>query len=324
MMRRSQIFSVWIFAATLALAAGSVAAQAHGRAEASLPPLSDSLMGQAKLDYEAARILIDDQDYGGASVKFRQAFDHSGDVRLLWNVAVCEKNLRHYANVLRLLERYQREGGGGMSDAQRKEVGEVLDTVRTLISAVRLVVDPDGASVFVDDVNVGTTPLSEPLLVDLGTRRIRVAKPGFDEHVIQQNFTGGSELTLNVTLQRQVHDGRLSVFAEAGTTISIDGKLVGGGHWEGSLPEGEHSLRVAAQGMRTYSMELVMRAGEPRTLHIELQPEASGVPGWVWIGVGVVAAGGLAVGGYFLLRPAQSPQTNQVIGTLSPGTVSLP
>jgi hypothetical protein len=71
-------------------------------------------------------------------------------------------------------------------------------------------------------------------------------------------------------------------------------------------------------------MELVMRAGEPRTLHIELQPEASGVPGWVWIGVGVVAAGGLAVGGYFLLRPAQSPQTNQVIGTLSPGTVPLP
>jgi hypothetical protein len=309
---------IWAFASLLF--ASTAAAQTPARQV----PLSDSLMGQAKLDYEAARILIDDQDYGGASVKFRQAFDHSGDVRLLWNVAVCEKNLRHYANVLRLLERYQREGGANMTAAQRREVQAVLDTVRTLISAVHLTVDQAGAAVYVDDQQAGTTPLSEPLLVDLGSRRIRITKSGFQDHVIVHNFTGGSELTFNVTLEPEVREGRLSVFSESGTTISVDGKLVGGGHWEGSLPEGEHSLRVAASGMQTYQSELAIRAGEARTLHVSLQPEASGVPAWVWISAGVVVAGGLAAGGYFLLRGSQSPHTNEVVGTLTPGTVALP
>jgi hypothetical protein len=309
-----------VWALVFALFASSASAQAPARQV----PLSDSLMGQAKLDYEAARILIDDQDYGGASVKFRQAFDHSGDVRLLWNVAVCEKSLRHYANVLRLLERYQREGGANMTAAQRSEVKAVLDTVRTLISAVHLTVDQPGAVVYVDDQPAGTTPLSEPLLIDLGSRRIRVTKPGFQEQVIVHNFTGGSELTFNVALQSDAQEGRLSVFSASGTTISVDGTLVGGGHWEGSLPEGEHSLRVAAAGMQTYQTELVIRAGEPRTLHVSLQSEASGVPAWVWISTGVVVAGGLAVGGYFLLRGPQSPSSNEVTGTLTPGTVQLP
>jgi hypothetical protein len=211
-----------------------------------------------------------------------------------------------------------------MSEAQQTAVSEVLQTVRTLISAVHLTVDQVGAAVFVDDAPVGTTPLREPLLVDLGRRRIRVVKPGFRERVIAMSFTGGSDLSFDVQLVADLHDGRLSVFSSDSSTISVDGKWVGGGHWEGSLAAGEHSLRVAAAGMRAYRMELVVRAGEARTFHVSLQPEASGVPGWVWIGVGVVAAGGLATGAYFLLRGSQSPQNNEVLGSLSPGTVQLP
>src|SRR5579862_8187589 len=68
--------------------------------------LSDSLSGQAKDDYESGRILFENGDNAGALVKFQHAFDLSSDSRLLWDMGACEKNLRHYVHVLRLVERY--------------------------------------------------------------------------------------------------------------------------------------------------------------------------------------------------------------------------
>jgi hypothetical protein len=305
----------------IVLLASSPALAQPAAAAPALPPLSESLDGQAKQDYNAARILVGDNDYAGALVKFEQALEHSGDLRLLWNMAVCEKNLRHYASVLRLLTRYQREGDARMTEAQRTEVAAVVQTVRTLISRVHLEVNEDNAAVFVDDRPAGTTPLAEPLLVDLGHRRIRAAKNGFHDAVLVQDFAGGSEVAFSLTLQPEVRAGRLMVSAASADAIHVDNRLVGYGVWQGEVPAGEHAVRVTAPNMRPYSHELVVSAGQMRSLQITLEPEKSSVSPLVWIGAGVIVAGGLAIGGYFLLRP--TPEGGQAyVGTL--GTVALP
>jgi PEGA domain len=315
----------------LLLAVGTVRAQAEPTPDASAPPptaaagglapLSESLTGQAKDDYNAARILIGDNDFAGAQVKFAQALEHSGDLRLLWNMAVCEKNLRHYVNVLQLLTRYQREGDARMTEQQRAEVAAVVQTVRTLISRVHLEVDQDAATVFVDDKQVGTTPLPEPLLIDLGRRRIRASKPGYDDAEIVQDIAGGSELSFSLALKPEVHAGRLSISAESASSIRIDGAFVGYATWQGELPAGEHSLQVTAPGKRAYSQELVLSVGQVRSLQITLEREKSGISPLVWIGAGVLVAGGLATGAYFLLRPTPA-SAQSYVGTL--GTVALP
>jgi hypothetical protein len=238
-------------------------------------------------------------------------------------MAACEKSSRHYANALALLERYRKEGDLHMSEAQRGELTTLIDTLRGLISRVHLVVDEPGASVFVDDRLAGTTPLSDTLFVDLGTRRIRVTKVGFQDQVITQEFAGGSELTLYMTLPAAPHDARITVTSDAPSAISIDGHVVGHGRWDGPVPAGEHTLRVSAPGMVPYEKEIVVQAGQPRALYVQLQKdERGGLPTWAWLGMGVVAAGGLATGAYFLLRPAKEP--DYTIGTLSPGAVMLP
>jgi hypothetical protein len=266
-------------------------------------PLSESLVGTPKTDYEAGRILFEDQDFAGALVKFQRAFELSGDVRLLWNMAVCEKSLRRYARVLALVDRYWREGQARMSEVHRREVSDVIQTVRTLISTVHVLVDPPGASVYVDDVLAGTAPLEQPLLIDLGRHTIRVSKAGFKDQQLVQDFAGGSELSFSLALAAEPSEGRLKVVAGESDRISIDGHVVGTGQWDGTLPAGEHSLRVAASDMRPYARDVVVEAGKARTLYVELDPEESGIPGWVWVGAGVLVAGGLATGGYFLLRP---------------------
>ncbi len=287
------------------------------------PSLSDSLTGQAKTDYDLGRILYNDHDDAGAYVKFEHAYEQSKDPRLLWNMATCEKNRRHYARVLRLIDRYQREGAGRLTAAQRSEAAEVARTVRLLVSTLRLSVDEPGASVFVDDELVGSTPILEPIHVDLGKRRVRVSKQGFKDNVVVQDFAGGSEVTVSMMLLPAPHEGHLSVVTASDGSISIDGKTVGEGRWEGKVPSGSHSIRVSAPGMRAYVTEAKVRDGESRTLDIALEREKSGVPAFVWIGASVIAAGGLGVGGYFLLRPSDAPP-GTTVGTLSPGTIQLP
>jgi hypothetical protein len=291
---------------------------------AGAPPLAESLSGQAKVDYDAARMLFDDGDFGGALVKFQRAFEQAGDVRLLWNMAVCEKSLRHYAAVQRLLERYRREGDARMTQAHRAEVSEVMTTIASLISKVRVSVNEADAELFVDDQPAGRTPLAEPLLVDLGKRRIRVSKPGFADQLVVQDFAGGSEVTLGITLQAQAQRSQLAVIAQAGSTIRIDGEIVGQDSYDGTLPAGSHTLRVTAEGKLPHERQLTLRANESRVLHVALRDDEGGVPALVWIGAGVAVASGLAVGGYFLLREPEPAEAKPQVGTLSPGVVVLP
>jgi hypothetical protein len=299
------------------------AASAHAVPPPAAGSLAETLSGSAKEDYDAGRVLFEDQDYAGALVKFQRAFEAAPDPRLLWNMAACEKSSRHYANALALLERYRREGDTRMSQGQRAELVTLIDTLRTLISRVHLVVDEPGASVFVDDRLAGTTPLPDTLFVDLGTRRIRVAKAGFQDQVIAQEFAGGSELTLYMTLPAAPHDARITIASDAPSVIRIDGNVVGHGRWEGAVPAGEHTLRVSATGMVPYEKEFVVQAAQPRTLYIRLdKDDRGGLPTWAWMGLGVLAAGGLATGAYFLLRPSNEP--DYTVGTLAPGAVMLP
>lgn len=269
------------------------------------PSLASSLSGQAKTDYEAGRVLFADGDHAGAFMKFRQAFALAGDPRLLWNMAVCEKNRRQYASVLTLLERYKREGGAQFSAQHRQEVDDIVEMVRMLISTVHVEVAEAGASVYVDDRLVGTTPLSDPLLVDLGKRRLRVTKPGFVEQSLVQDFTGGSSLTFRFSLKREPSEAQLRISGHG--MIYVDDKHVGDGSWSGTVAAGQHTLRVTAAGMVPYEREVVLGAGQTRSFDITLSAAGGGVPTAVWIGAAAVAASGLAVGGYFLFR-SDTPQ----------------
>jgi hypothetical protein len=66
--------------------------------------------------------------------------------------------------------------------------------------------------------------------------------------------------------------------------------------------------------------EVVVQDDQPREVGVTLDPEPSrGVPAWVWIAGGVVAAGGLAVGGYFLFKPTSTYEGP--VGNLGTGVV---
>ena len=292
-----------------------------------VPPLAEALTGEAKSEYESGKMLYGASDFGGALMKFRRAHEVSGDGRLLWNMAVCEKNLRHYVSVLQLVGRYRAEAGALLSDQDRKEAEDLANAVQAFVSNVHIKVNEPGAVVTIDDAPVGESPLPGPVLVDMGPRRLKVTKAGFKPYTYTEQIPGTSEVYLAVTLLPDVHEGRLLVVAGAGHTIWIDGKPSGNERWEGRLTSGGHTLKVTGRGKKTYQSEVTILDDQTRELRVTLEPDTpppTASNTWMWIAGGVAVGAGLAVGGYFLLRPEDEPAPEPVVGSMSPGTVTLP
>jgi hypothetical protein len=287
--------------------------------------LADALTGQAKEEYDSGKLLFGDGDYAGAALKFQRAYELSKDPRLLWNMAATEKYLRRYTRVESLLKQYLVEGGPYLTDADRTAAQGLLETMGTFIAEVTFKVDEPGAKILVDEAEVGTSPLDKPVRVDQGARKFRVTKPGFGDFTATQTLAGGATVTLDVDLVEQVHEGRLRVSAENGAEIFVDGKMVGKGQWEGRLASGTHRVEVKASGKQPWRSDSVVQDGQLTTVAVSLssnQQAASGVPTWMWIAGGVVAAAGLSTGAYFLFRPEDKGPPPATQGSF--GTVELP
>lgn len=279
-------------------------------------PLSESLKGMAKAEYEAGKILYVDGDYENAGVKFQRAYDIAGDPRLLWNIAACEKNLRRYTRVLTIVERYQREGGASLTEQDREEAAALIKAVRPFVSTLKVTVNEAGADVLVDNEKIGTSPLKEPVLLDVGKRTIVVRKPGWKDFVRVEQVGGGTDMTIVARLTREVHRGRVVVEAGPSDLIAIDGKIVGRGQWEGELPSGGHSLRVTSPGMATHQSEILVQDDKSRRIPITLNPlQRSDTATWLWIAGGAALVAGAVIGGAVLFQPSEAPPTQGTLGT---------
>ena len=313
------------FALLLSASVCLIPFQAAGETPTSAP-LAQSLRGEAKAAYESARLLFEDSDFPGALTKFKRAHDISKDARLLWNMAVCEKELRHYARAAALVSRYLKQGGSLIKPEQRNSAVETQAALRAFYSTVKLRGAPDGATVQVDRVTVGQTPLAEPLLLDLGPRVLRVALPGKEPFETTVDVSGSNEIEVPIELQElaaaSAQPARLSVTSSGDRdTVAIDGKVRASQHWEGTLSAGEHTVRVTAAHKKTYEAQFKLLAGSTRELHVTLEDEGSGSGLWYWIGGSAVVAAGAVVGGYFLLKPKPEPGTHPQ-GSLT--TIFLP
>jgi len=281
------------------------------------PPLADSLTGMAKAEHGAGVVLFQEGDYAGAIEKFEQAYELSRDHRLLWNVALCQKNLRRYARLLQTLVRMEKEAGEGLTAEERKEVAELRKVAESLVSRVEIRASEAGATVLVGSEVVGTTPLAEPVLVDIGEHRIRITKPGFKDFMRPERIEGGGRIAIAAMLEKVVHRGRLAVVAGPEDLIALDGRVVGRGRWEGSVPSGTHALRVTAPGKQAHTSEVLVRDNEARRVDVGLNPERRGssMSTWLWIGGGVALVAGAAVAGAVLFEPGR-PAEQGTLGSI--------
>jgi hypothetical protein len=284
-------------------------------------PLSQALHGEAKQAYDSAKLLAQNNDFAGALEEFTHAYRLSKDARLLYNMAICEKGLHHYASMKSVLEQYLREGGAAVDADSRTVAQEALAAIKSLVASLRVTTNENGAEVFVDGRSVGTTPLASVVPVDLGPHHVSVKKAGFEAPEQSVDAPGGTEVPVAFSLAASRHSAQLIVSADVGATIVLDGDTPSQGRFDGAVAPGPHHITVSERGMQTYRADLDLRDGETRQLQVTLEADHGGGSPWPWIAGGVAVAAGLAVGGYFLFRPQQ--QTTTPVPTGNIGSVTF-
>jgi PEGA domain len=283
------------------LVASSAAAQ--GAPAHPQKPLTVTLQGTAKEAYASARLLFKQGDFAGAATKYQQAYELSKDPRLLFDTAICEKNLRAYARMQELLEQYNREASADMSADDRAAVDGALAAVKNLIGRLTVTVDVSGATVSVDGQAVGTTPLAAPLVLDLGKHVITVEGSGLQTVSRDVSIVGGADAALNLAVTPQEQTAQLFIVAEPNAMISLDGTPTSKERYEGKVQAGAHEVRVTEPGKLPYKADVDLKVGETRTLQVTLTSESHPVI-WPWVVGGAVVVAGAVVGGYFLFKPS--------------------
>ena len=109
----------------------------------------------------------------------------------------------------------------------------------------------------------------------------------------------------------------------SGAAVYIDGRLVGATPFSGRLPTGTHTFRVVLEGYLTWSQDIELSSD--RRILVELDSRASRRDrGWIWTLLGVVVAGGAAVGALVVIRNRVSNTSRGASGELPGGPPSPP
>lgn len=147
--------------------------------------VSTSTAARAEADSASAHFergvgFTKDKDYVAAMVEFKKAYALDPAPLVLFNIGQTANELKDYAGALRAYEQYLADGAAEIDEERRKKVQSLIDDLRGKTANIGIEVNAAGASVAVDDVDVGLTPLSQPVLMNAGRRKISITKSGYE------------------------------------------------------------------------------------------------------------------------------------------------
>lgn len=303
-----------IVVALVALFVCPAAAKSRRPAAPVVQDLSATLEGEAKSSYEQARILFGTSDFGGALAQYERAHALQPDPRLLWNMAVCHKQLRHYAKALPLIEAFLEGASDTTSAEEKRQAREFGQALRSLVGTLSLHCDDPQVTVFIDE-EPAPEACAQPQLLDGGAHRIRATKAEYQERSDSVVVPGGGTAAWTISLEPRVHQGHLTVRTDLEGYILVDGRGVGPQNWSGTLPVGKHRIDVSAPGKKDFRAEIEVLDGDQRTVVATLEEDDRGVPVWALVLGGAVVAAGATIGTYFALHRGGAAPIDGSLGT---------
>jgi PEGA domain len=187
---------VALFAAALGLFAAVPAAHADDdEAEEDGDPRAE-----ASERFRRGVDLYKDRDYVAALVEFKRAYELAPNYRVLYNLGQTSRELKDYASALVAYRQYIEEGGDEIRSARKKEVESALEDLIARVGTISISTNVEGAELQVDDVTVGTSPLDEAIVVNIGKRRIVATLSGYAPARRVIEVAGRDELMVDLEL----------------------------------------------------------------------------------------------------------------------------
>jgi len=187
-------------AAALSLALAASAAPAWAQAPA--PPANDTV-ATARAHFARGVKLYEEDDYRAALIEFNRAYELAPNWAVLYDVGQSYYQLREYANALRTLEKYVREGGAQIPADRRPQVDREIAELRGRVAHVTIASNAEGAEVTLDDVSLGRSPLPDRVLIGAGRHKIGATKAGYLPASKVVDIAGGDVVTIEIDLTEE-------------------------------------------------------------------------------------------------------------------------
>ena len=249
-----------IFALSIPLAAGAQ----DGRAE-------------ARERFERGVELFDEGRFEQALVEFEQAYNIAPAAPVLFNVAQVHAALGHAVEAVLTYRRYLAEGGAAISAERRRLVDAEITRLTARIAHLSIRTSVLGATVSIDDVDVGSTPL-DPVDVTAGEHVVAARAPGFETLRRRIRIAGGvtEELHLELTATGASFASVVIASRVPGVEVLVDGSSIGLTPFDASVAVGvgPHRIEGRRAGYRTVARDVELVAGSQTSVDLALEPDA--------------------------------------------------
>lgn len=188
-------------AATLLCLASAGLVTTPARAQSADAAGSDAEVEQARKHFSQGLKLYKDGDFDAALVQFERAYAIKSNFKVLYNIAQCYFELHQYVEARDALSRYVKEGGGNIESDRKTQVETDLAELQKRIAHLKLSVNVNGATIYVDGKKAGVTPLAGFIDVNEGQRTISVEAQdhGSKQRVVR--LAGGEEQTVTLNFE---------------------------------------------------------------------------------------------------------------------------
>jgi hypothetical protein len=151
---------------------------------------------------------------------------------------------------------------------EKAALGALVKVV-PLASAVEVTCETAKATVTIDGEKVGETPYKGQMLP--GEHALKLESPGYI--ALTETLTVPALGQLSIKRALAGSPGKLIVHADPKeAVISIDGTSLGNGSVERAVSPGAHQLLVALDGYHSYEATVTVKAEEPLTTDVTLEP----------------------------------------------------
>jgi len=260
--------------ALAALLTGGVALAQQPRAPAPVDVRSQ-LPETARKAWDAAKQLAGASDFRGALVEFQRAYELSHDPRVLYNVGVTEKLLTHYARAVDAWEKELKEGAAELGPAEVQEIRASIAIVQQFVTLIDVLANEPGATLYIDDIDVGKTPFTGPVRIDVGKRTVKATKEGFVDSVQSVDIGSGQRIPVTIKLEPVTKTAlvAITVGGAPSATVYIDGKDVGPAPFKGELTAERHTVEARSPGYVTVGQTVDVQYKTPVSLVLTLSAE---------------------------------------------------
>lgn len=142
--------------------------------------------------------------YDNAITAYEKAIEAGDDVNVYFDLASVEEKagkLDRAATHFRMLVKSQEARPDLVKKASAR-----FDDLTTKVGLVTVIANVEGATVTVDDNEVGTTPLADPLILMPGTYSFTIAAPGHAPKTLELKIEAGSESERSIALEPRKPD----------------------------------------------------------------------------------------------------------------------